>query len=57
MLCGESAFMDQFAGKDAASLTLGTDIDAITGVTITSKAVTNAVNAGLDFINTQLRGE
>ena len=49
--------MDQFAGKDAASLALGTDIDAITGVTITSKAVTNAVNAGLDFINTQLRGE
>lgn len=57
MLCGEPAFMDQFAGKDAASLTLGTDIDAITGVTVTSKAVTNAVNAGLDFINTQLRGE
>ena len=57
MLCGEPAFMDQFAGKDAARLTLGTDVDAITGVTVTSKAVTNAVNAGVDFINTQLRGE
>ena len=57
MLCGEPAFMDQFAGKDAGKLTLGSDIDGITGVTITSKAVTNAVNAGVDFINTQIRGE
>ena len=57
MLCGEPSFMDQFAGKEASKLTLGEDIDGITGVTITSKAVTNAVNAGLDFINTQLRGE
>ena len=57
MLCGEPAFMDQFAGKTASKLTLGQEIDGITGVTITSKATTNAVNAGLDFINTQLRGE
>ena len=57
MLCGEPAFMDQFAGKDAGKLILGSDVDAITGVTITSKAVTNAVNAGVDFINTQIRGE
>ena len=57
MLCGEPAFMDQFAGKDAGKLILGSDIDGITGVTITSKAVTNAVNAGMDFINTQIRGE
>ena len=49
--------MNQFAGKDAGGLTLGTDIDGITGVTRTSKAVVNAVNAGLDFINTQLRGD
>ena len=49
--------MDQFAGQNAAKLTLGQEIDGITGVTITSKATTNAVNAGLDFINTQLRGE
>ena len=57
MLCGEPAFMDQFAGKDAARLNLGAEVDGITGVTITSKAVTNAVNAGVDFINTQIRGE
>ncbi|MBQ1372474.1 MAG: FMN-binding protein, partial [Oscillospiraceae bacterium] len=56
-LCGEPAFTDQFAGKDARRLVLGKDIDGIAGVTISSKAVTNAVNAGLDFINTQLRGE
>ena len=57
MLCGEPDFMNQFAGQNAAKLTLGQEIDGITGVTITSKATTNAVNAGLDFINTQLRGE
>ena len=57
MLCGEPAFMDQFAGLQAQKLSLGTEVDGITGVTITSKAVTNAVNAGLDFINTQLRGD
>ncbi len=57
MLCGEPAFMDQFAGKQADQLTLGEDVDGITGVTITSKAVVNAVNAGLDFINTKIRGE
>ena len=57
MLCGEPDFMNQFAGKPAARLSLGQDVDAITGVTITSKATVNAVNAGLDFINTQLRGE
>ena len=51
MLCGEPAFTDQFAGKDAKALTLGRDIDGIVGVTISSRAVTNAVNAGLDFIN------
>ena len=57
MLCGEPDFMNRFAGQSAARLTLGQEIDGITGVTITSKAVVNAVNAGLDFINTQLRGE
>lgn len=57
MLCGEPAFMDQFAGKQADQLTLGEDVDGITGVTVTSKAVVNAVNAGLDFINTKIRGE
>ena len=57
MLWAEDDNLSKFAGKSATKLTLGTDIDAITGVTVTSKAVVNAVNAGLDFINTQLRGE
>ena len=57
MLWAEEPYLRSFDGKPASKLTLGQDVDAITGVTITSKAVTNAVNAGLDFINTQLRGE
>ncbi len=57
MLWAEEENLSRFAGKSASKLTLGTDIDAITSVTVTSKAVVNAVNAGLDFINTQLRGE
>lgn len=32
------------------------EIDAISGATITSKAVTNAVNAGLFYFNTELGG-
>jgi RnfABCDGE-type electron transport complex D subunit/RnfABCDGE-type electron transport complex G subunit len=57
MLWSEPQYRDRFAGKTGTKLTLGQDVDGITGVTITSKAVVNAVNAGLDFINTQLRGE
>ena len=57
MLWAEAPYINRFDGKEASKLTYGTDIDGITGVTVTSKAVTNAVNAGLDFINTQLRGE
>ena len=57
MLWEQPEYKDRFAGKNAEKLTLGADIDGIAGVTITSKAVTNAVNAGVDFINTQIRGE
>lgn len=42
---GESSpwFLRQFAGKEAASLALKKNIDSITGATISSKAVTDAI--------------
>lgn len=43
--CGEDeAFLNQFIGKSAA-LTLGEDVDALSGATVTSTAVVNAVNS------------
>lgn len=39
----EPYFLRQFKGKDAASVALKKDIDAITGATISSRAVTDAV--------------
>ena len=50
----EPAFKDQFTGKNAQSLSVtksgnadDTQINAISGATITSRATTNAVNAAL----------
>ena len=43
------AFRDQFVGA-AGELAVGEDIDAISGATITSKAVTEGVNAALAFV-------
>lgn len=39
----EPSFLRQFKGKDAKTLILKKDIDAITGATISSKAVTDAI--------------
>lgn len=41
--------LDQFVGKSAAdgSLTVGTNVDAITGATVSTKGVTTGVNAAL----------
>ncbi len=39
----EPAFTDQFMGK-AVPVSLGTDVDAISGATITSRAVVNGIN-------------
>ena len=41
--------LDQFIGKTAANgaLAVGTDVDAITGATVSSKGVTAGVNAAL----------
>ena len=41
--------LDQFVGKSAAdgTLTVGTNVDAITGATVSTKGVTTGVNAAL----------
>ncbi len=63
MRCGEPEFMSQFEGKEVSKFTLvksgaasDGEIDAITGATVTSKAVVNAVNAGVDFYANVLKG-
>ena len=56
MKAKEDGFRNQFAGKNVAQFSYTKtgaasdfEIDAISGATITTKAVTNAVNAGLDY--------
>lgn len=44
---------DQFVGKTSAAVTKdGGDIDALTGATITSRAVCNGVNSALEAVKT-----
>ena len=43
--CSESFFTDRFIGKPARDLELGKDVDAVSGATITSAAVVEAVNS------------
>lgn len=59
--CDTDEFKSQFSGKSASKLTYvkdgattDTEIDAISGATITTNAVTEAVNAALDFYNSVL---
>ncbi|MBQ9562683.1 MAG: RnfABCDGE type electron transport complex subunit D [Lachnospiraceae bacterium] len=64
MRADEPAFKDQFSGRTSAKFVLnksgdGTgadDINSISGASITSGAVVNAVNAGLDFYNNVVKG-
>ena len=62
MRADEPEFKDQFPGKSVSvDLVKGApqddnDISAITGATVTSTAVHNAVNAGLNFYETVLKG-
>ena len=56
MKAKESAFKDQFANKAVKQFSYTKsgaksdfEIDAISGATITTKAVTNAVNAGIVY--------
>ena len=41
--------LDQFVGKSAAdgTLTVGTNVDAITGATVSTRGITTGVNAAL----------
>lgn len=61
--CSEPEFTDQFAGKAASMLTYtktgassDTEIDAISGATITTNAVTQAVNAAIIFYQENFAG-
>ena len=63
MKATESKFMDQFKNIKAATLevskTASNDentIEAISGATITSKAITYAIDAGLVYVNSLLSG-
>lgn len=60
--CTDEDFTSQFAGKSADSIeytksgaTNDTEIDAISGATITTRAVTDAVNSALSFYNLVLK--
>ena len=49
MKVGDDAFTGQFKGIPAKTLTLGSDIEAVSGATVSSRAALNAVNAAIDF--------
>lgn len=58
MRAGEDDFKDQFEGKGRETLTVtdsgnpgDSEIDAVSGATITSNAVTNAVNAAMYYVH------
>ncbi|MDO5701904.1 MAG: RnfABCDGE type electron transport complex subunit D, partial [Lachnospiraceae bacterium] len=63
MRCDEPAFKDQFAGKQVSKFVLNKaggstaddEIDSVSGASISSGAVVNAVNAGLDFLKTNVK--
>lgn len=64
MFASEPEFKDQFNGITAERLKLvkggssaANEIDSISGATITSDAVVDAVNAAVDFFNNTIKGE
>ena len=64
MRVNEDAFKNQFIGRSAERFSLNKaggstredQIDSVSGASITSGAVLNAVNAGLDFFHTVVKG-
>ena len=63
MRADEPEFKDQFSGVNVEKFTLNKaggstaddEIDSISGASVTSRAVVNAVNAAIDFFNTNLK--
>lgn len=63
MLCGEDKFKSQFSGVNVGSFVLlksggasaDNEIDSVTGASVTSGGVVNAVNAALDFWNANVK--
>ena len=49
----EAAFLDQYKGQ-SGTLMLGEDVDAVSGETISSRAVTNAVNLATEVLEMAL---
>ena len=51
-LASGTGVLDQFAGKSAAdgTLAVGTNVEAITGATVSTRGVTTGVNAALDAV-------
>ena len=45
----ETEYLVQFLGK-RLPLTLGTDVEAVTGATVTSKAITHCVNSAVAYV-------
>jgi len=50
-VAGDPSFWTRYQGLEAKTLVLGTDVDALSGATVSSKALTNAVNAAIDGYN------
>ncbi|MBQ0001176.1 MAG: RnfABCDGE type electron transport complex subunit D [Clostridiales bacterium] len=63
MKCGDPEFKDQFNGRNVAQFTLNKaggaasaeEINSVSGASVTSGAVVNAVNAALDFFNAYMK--
>ena len=47
----DPSYWTRYIGLEAKTLTLGTDVDAMTGATISSRALISAVNAAIDGFN------
>ena len=61
MLCDEPSFKDQFSGKQVSAFKINTGsgderVDGVSGATVSSRAVVNAVNAALDFYQNVIKG-